>query len=425
MRNKKNRVIIQPVFGRKAIKDSLQLGENMLRQSRRFFILGVLIIGVTLWLSPGPVSPPQLEHQALAINIEVPVRVFKGDKFVDDLTLADFELYEDGVLQKIEAVYLIKKTTVSREDRPKKPAALPQRFSPPTARHLVLIFELTEYFPRIREVVDYLFHKVITPEDTLLVATPVKTYTLPSSAWQKRKREEIAEELLSRIKKDLIWGNRDYQRLYKDIERMFTEYRDPSDQTWSLRYKMLVGQLLSYRYLDEQKFREFIDYLQEKEGQKYVFLFYQEEVIPTDPETEKIFFKEFAFQSSMTANAEKIKRLFAHSSIAINFIYLSPKKLRQLTPDALNPGSFKTVACSLDEVFAVFQGMAEATGGLVQTSANVAAAFQRAAEASENYYLLYYSPQNKAADGRFRRIKVKVKRPGCRVMHRLGYFASW
>jgi len=99
--------------------------------------------------------------------------------------------------------------------------------------------------------------------------------------------------------------------------------------------------------------------------------------------------------------------------------------LRQLTPDALNPGSFKTVVRSLDEVFAVFQGMAEATGGLVQTSANVAAAFQRATEASENYYLLYYSPQNKAADGRFRRIKVKVKRPGCRVMHRLGYFANW
>ena len=180
------------MFDRKARKDSLQLGENMLRQSRRFFILGVLITGVVLWLSPGPVSPPQLEHQTLAINIEVPVRVFKGDKFVDDLTLADFELYEDGVLQKIEAVYLIKKSTVSREDRTKKPAALPPRFSPPTARHLVLIFELTEYFPRIREVVDYLFHKVITPEDTLLVATPVKTYTLPSSAWQKRKREEIA-----------------------------------------------------------------------------------------------------------------------------------------------------------------------------------------------------------------------------------------
>lgn len=127
----------------------------------------------------------------------------------------------------------------------------------------------------------------------------------------------------------------------------------------------------------------------------------------------------------MTANLEKIKRLFAHSSLAINFIYLNPKKLRQLTPDALNPGSFKTVALSLDEVFAVSQGMAEAMGGLVQTSANVAAAFQRAAEASENYYLLYYSPRNKAADGRFRRIKVKVKRPGCWVMHRLGYFAEW
>jgi VWFA-related protein len=397
----------------------------VVRQSRQYLIFGLLIIGVTLWLSSEPLSLPQLQHQALAINIEVPVRVFKGDKFIDDLTLADFELYEDDVLQKIEAVYLIKKTTVSREERPKKPAALPQRFSPPTARHLVLIFELTEYFPRIREVVEYLFQKVVTPEDTLLVATPVKTYTLPTSAWQKRKREEITAELLSRIKKDLIWGNRDYQRLYKDIERMFSGYRDPADETWKIRYEMLLRKLLSFRFLDENQFRKFRDYLQDKEGQKYVFLFYQEEKIPVIPEVEELFFRELVSYTTMAAEIEKIKRLFAHSSIAINFIYLSPKKLRQLTPDALNPGSFKTVARSLDEVFTVFQGMAEATGGLVQTSANVAAAFQRAAEASENYYLLYYSPRNKAADGGLRRIKVKVKRPGCRVMYRLGYFANW
>lgn len=49
----------------------------------------------------------EIQHEAVAINIEVPVRVFKGETFINDLTLDDFELYEDGVLQEIEAVYLI------------------------------------------------------------------------------------------------------------------------------------------------------------------------------------------------------------------------------------------------------------------------------------------------------------------------------
>ena len=50
----------------------------------------------------------EIQHEAVAINIEVPVRVFKGDMFIDNLTIDDFELYENGKLQEIEAVYLIK-----------------------------------------------------------------------------------------------------------------------------------------------------------------------------------------------------------------------------------------------------------------------------------------------------------------------------
>ena len=56
-----------------------------------------------------------IQHEAIAINIEVPVRVFKGDTFIDNLTINDFELFEDGILQKIEAVYLIKTNNIERE----------------------------------------------------------------------------------------------------------------------------------------------------------------------------------------------------------------------------------------------------------------------------------------------------------------------
>jgi len=61
-------------------------------------------------------SAQELQHDAIAINIEVPVRVFKGNQFIDHLTIDDFEVYEDGIIQKIEAVYLIKKTEIARED---------------------------------------------------------------------------------------------------------------------------------------------------------------------------------------------------------------------------------------------------------------------------------------------------------------------
>ena len=66
--------------------------------------LAILVFSLTLFAQ-------DIQEEAVAINIEVPTRVFKGKTFIDNLTIDDFEIYEDGVLQTVEAVYLIKKVT--------------------------------------------------------------------------------------------------------------------------------------------------------------------------------------------------------------------------------------------------------------------------------------------------------------------------
>lgn len=40
---------------------------------------------------------PPLQHEVRVVNIEVPVRVYKGEAFVDSLTLGDFEVLENGI----------------------------------------------------------------------------------------------------------------------------------------------------------------------------------------------------------------------------------------------------------------------------------------------------------------------------------------
>jgi len=54
---------------------------------------------------------------------------------------------------------------------------------------------------------------------------------------------------------------------------------------------------------------------------------------------------------------------------------------------------------------------------------NFAPAFRQVQNDSSVYYLLAYSPSNTTADGRFRRIRVEVDRPGLKVEARPGYFA--
>jgi VWFA-related protein len=76
------------------------------------------------------------------------------------------------------------------------------------------------------------------------------------------------------------------------------------------------------------------------------------------------------------------------------------------------------------DIFSAFNEIATTTGGLVISSANPYAAFRKASDASQNYYLLYYTPKDYASDGKFRNIRVKVKGKKYKVLHRAGYLAD-
>ena len=76
------------------------------------------------------------------------------------------------------------------------------------------------------------------------------------------------------------------------------------------------------------------------------------------------------------------------------------------------------------QVFNAFNEIAKTPGGITYTSANPFAAFQKASDASENYYLLYYTPKDYKSDSMFRNIKVKILGKNYRVLHRAGHLAD-
>jgi VWFA-related protein len=81
-----------------------------------------------------------------------------------------------------------------------------------------------------------------------------------------------------------------------------------------------------------------------------------------------------------------------------------------------------------DEIFDQFRregltSLAEATGGFALTGSNAFTdGFDRIVEENSSYYLLGYSSSNLKTDGKFRRIRVEVNRPGVTVRTRSGYF---
>jgi len=368
----------------------------------------------------------ELAHESLVINIEIPVRVFKGSSFVDNLTIEDFEVYEDGKLQKIEAVYLIKKTSIKKKEEKKK-------FTPKVSRNFVLLFQTMEYLPKVGDAIEYFFNNVILPGDNLTIITPLKTYNFKSKALEVLPKEEIIKQLKSKIKKDTRMGSLEYRSLLKDLHRQISS---PDEVSLSIS-RLLLSRLEELRYVDENKLLEFADFLKTKEGQKHVYLFYQKEVLPQlDPATfaqlmslqqdqQHLLFELLDlfshYRRDVTFNVDRIKQVFSDSSIFMHFLYIT--KLPTLYDDGRIPSPIRWREQS-EDIFNAFREMARATGGLTDSSSNAASAFQRAVDASENYYLIYYVPINYTRDGKFKTIKVKIKNKNYRITHRAGYFAN-
>jgi hypothetical protein len=379
-----------------------------------------------------------IQEKAMAINVEVPVRVFKGDTFIDDLTLDDFELYEEGELQKIEAVYLIKKTNIEKAEIEKEGG---RRFSPKVSRNFVFIFSMYDYLPKINDVLDYFFGEIFLPGDTLNVATPTKTYNLSSKAIsEKVSPKEIEERMKLLLRRDIEVSSGRYKALMQELEY----YALQSEEDSEIGYIRTLREFQQLRFVDLRKLEEFASYLKAKEGQKHVFLFYQQEKIPlygeysgrtdamveiydpTRPEGMTLASQSYITDilQSITFNAEKIKNMFADSSISAHFLYITKPVADSIDMTRMGSSEGLRYREITEDVFNAFLRIAEDTGGIVDSSANASAAFKKAAYASENYYLLYYSPKNYIADGKFKNIKVKVKGKSYKVTYRAGYIAD-
>jgi VWFA-related protein len=369
-------------------------------------------------------SAQELQHDAIAINVEVPVRVFKGNQFLDRLTIDDFELYEEGVLQKIEAVYLIKKTEIKRENTAMKKEEARNRYAPQLARNFVLIFEVTDYLPKIKEAIAFFFENVIAHQDSLTVVTPIKTYRFNKKALVDIPREEISALLNEKLRKDITTGCQEYHSMLRDYKYLMNSAFPMDQKLYLLRQK--IREFRQLRDMNEKKINNFADYVKNMSGQKFVFLFYQRELFPY-PELPFESFEHLELLSELMTlvpqNIEKIKQRFSDSSVAIHFLYITkPQKEIAAEYNSRQEGvMWEDISAG---IFTTFLEMAQTTGGVAESSANIAFSLEKAAEASENYYLLYYSPKNYKADGKFREIKVKVKGQDCRVTHRAGYFSD-
>jgi hypothetical protein len=399
-----------------------------------------------------------IQHETKAINIVIPVRVFKAANFVDTLTIDDFEVTDNGRPQKVEAVYLVKKTNIERREESRK-------FAPRTARHFFLFFELGEFDPKILEALEYFVKGVLLADDELTLVTPMKTYRVKSRIFERANRKKVFEDIVSLVRRDILIGYSESRSIIEemtDLSRVLASLVSsranevvtgslPTDLTQTTpptmladaafsatsveeqlqNYLILLDKLQSLRVVEQKKFVEFARYLKMLHGQKDVFIFYQREVIPKiDPRVLTAYMSVYndrpeivhtltglfeTYRREAPLDVDYIRKAYSDSATAVHFLFISR------TPDRPEGVIMEEQS---EDVFAPFLELARATGGFAGSSSNLVAMMKSAVEAAENYYLLYFRPDDYVADGKFHELAVKVKGGGYRITHRSGYIAD-
>lgn len=411
----------------------------------------IAIVVLVLAAAAG-LAAQDIRHETGTLNIEIPVRVFKGDAFVDGVTIADFEVFEDGKLQTVDAVYLVKKSFVQRKEEN-------TAFAPDTGRHFYLYFELTEYDPRIREALDYFVREVLAEGDELVVVTPLKTYRMKSDILRDAGREAVFEKLIGILRRDILVGNSEYQDILHEMTGLASTIAsavnvntsgtstqalgDPfgfSDSIFELKtsmeeqlqfYAASLSRLENLRSLDLSRVNLLANHLKDQTGQKEIYLFYQREFIPKiDPGALTVLMSAYNqrpdvietimtvfefFRREEPVDIEPIKRAYADCGASVHFLFLT-RPAPRVRGVAMEEQS--------EDIYGPFREMSRATGGYIASTANIGAAMKSAVAASENYYLLYYTPKDYKADGGYRKLTVKVKGSAYRLSHRQGYIAD-
>lgn len=390
---------------------------------------------MALFLAAPGLMPAQSGDNA----VEIMVWVHDKNEFVDDLTLEDFEIYEDGELQRSKSLRLIRERSVIREE-------IPGPSSPDLHRNFFLLYQTVDWDPRLGEAVEHLFHSLMLPGDTMTLVTPMNSYTLAPDSLARKSKADLAKEMQQILRKDIQRGGGNYREALKDLRRIVraiggdrhaldVDMESDVGSGFGLemqldRYKQSLLRLENIRILDQRRLLEFADNLRERPGRNHVIFFYQREFRPEispgalsnmmsiyqgQPNVLNDLQDLFHFYSrERVLDAELIKQRFADAALTFSFIFMDKESTYMFGAHMREQS---------EDIFPLFSGIARATGGVAHISRNAAVSFQSAAEASKKYYLLTYIPSKPEADGRFREIQVGVKGKVYTVSCRAGYYA--
>ncbi len=380
----------------------------------------------------------------------VPVDVIVTDENhhpVTDLKQEDFQIFENGRRQQIRHFSLQTLKAAAPEPPPPLRAVPALQLTPQSERTFLIMLgrgRIQTPFNAVDAIIRFV-RKDLLPQDRVAVfaynrATPFTTdHEIAAQVLERYKAvHDRIESRLEIYTKGLaaIYGSKQIPRFYQaEIDKIFALARDsvsrqvppgrfkdsaqmnddalkvanealknpfsPTNSALSSLESDAITDLpfdefaptFAATYQDMQNIFTGVSYMRFMEGEKHLLFFSQD----------GLFLSRLEYENGLAAYANDAR-------VAIHTFQTGGTTLSASFSRAFAISSLRTVA--------------DLTGGRASIRSDIGTALARLNEATRAEYLLGYYPQDENWNGKYRRIEVKVSRPGVRVSFRHGYYAS-
>ncbi len=412
--------------------------------ANQLLMLGVLALGAFLALAgtlaaqapQGAAPANQADNENYVVRAQtnvvlVDVRVYGKDGTpVSDLKQDDFRVLEDGVPQKITSFSLENVEQLETASAEKTPppvidlAKLPPSENPAPIiadhRLVVLFFDMTSMpvddLMRSLRAADDFVHKQMTPADLVAVAMYASSLRVLQSFTNDR-------DAITRALNSLRIGE----------ESALAEVAPEGDAgTTDASGEEIVAQDVSAAFTpDESEFNIF------NTDEKLAALESLARMLRGIPGRKSVIHFSSGIERTGVENEAQLRATTdAANRSNVSFYTVDARGLAALPPggDATSASPAGTAIYTSSAVTSQFNSLhggretlatlATDTGGRTFYDLNdFGQAFREVQKENSSYYLIGYTPSNTKSDGRFRRIRVEVDRPGVKVEARPGYFA--
>lgn len=388
----------------------------------------------TTILPPEPETPsqptPTFRTRVELVELTV-VATAKDGQFAGDLTAGDFEIFDEGVKQTISA---FAKVDIPITPGGPESAALSKTIASalpaenvassnldPDARLFVMVLDDLHVAPertqRVRSSARTFVERHLSPADLVAIVLPSGRKDMMLGFTRDRAR------LLAVI--DQFQGQKLRSATFeRDVDRRngggsaLRDGRDPSDGERAYRANVSMTTLADVARL-----------LASTEGRRKSLLYFSEGI---DYNIADVMGSVQRYASEVTHAIESALSTAVRTNVAVYAV--DPRGLTTTESDAIeNPVYAERTLVDLSEPgragelgqsIRSLRDLAEPTGGFAATDTNdLDASFARIVRENSTYYILGFQPSGKpGSGGSFRKLEVRVTKPGVTLATRKGYF---